>query len=209
MRGDTIMEPIFWTRRDAPASRPFLFRMLDIAINERRITTFKLRGARVLGGEVISYRASDPATVKFRIITAGASDQVMTRGIVGIDEVIVTDRLVREVDGDDAETPVPTNLATLIRDTRASRGLTQADLASAASVSQSYIGHLENGRQVPTAPATIQALADALGIDADAIYAAAGRVPDDLARRLASDPDAVRIVRRALGKKRTDTELTL
>lgn len=97
----------------------------------------------------------------------------------------------------------PPNLATLIRDTRASRGLTQADLASAASVSQSYIGHLENGRQVPTAPATIQALADALGIDADAIYAAAGRVPDDLARRLASDPDAVQIVRQALDRNAT------
>lgn len=134
------------------------------------------------------------------------------RRSMGVHGVVPGDRLALDgmpVTITDTSTNVPASLATLIRDTRTRRGLTQMDVANVVGVSQPYIGHLENGRQVPTAPATIQALANALGIDADAIYAAAGRVPDDLARRLASDQDAVRIVRQALDMRNSDTGLTL
>lgn len=196
------MEPIFWTKSDHPNSRRLLESALDIAITEGRYTTIKLFHNRVLGGEILGYTSGERMNVTFRIIGKGTDSQIMTRGYVGVSEVIVTDRLVADVEDGTLPTPeaVPTTsaVASLIRDARARRGMTQEDLAGAVSVSPSYIAHLESGRRVPTAGVTITALAEALEIDPDTIYAAAGRVPDDLAQRLASDPEAVRAVRRAL-----------
>lgn len=202
MMTERTMEPIFWTKSDHPDSRRFLEQALDIAITEGRYTTITLFRSRVLGGEILGYTSGERMNVTFRIIFAGGSSQVMTRGYVGISEVIVTDRLVADVEDGTLPTPAAapatSAVATLIREARGRRGLTQADLAAAASVSPSYISHLEAGREVATHPATIDRMAAALGIDPDALYAAAGRIPDDLVQRLAADPDAVRRVREAL-----------
>ena len=49
---------------------------------------------------------------------------------------------------------------------RAKRGMSQGDIARALEVDRGYISNIENGKKNPTI-ATIQKLANALGVSAD------------------------------------------
>lgn len=91
-----------------------------------------------------------------------------------------------------------TALAELVRDSRERAGLTRYDVADATGLSYEYIRSIETDRKGIRQRQHIAALAHALGISPDAIYAAINMVPHDLADRLSSDPAAVQTVRRVL-----------
>ncbi len=61
---------------------------------------------------------------------------------------------------------------TVIRERRASAGWTQEDLAERADLTRNYVSDLERGLKSPTL-ATIEALADALGVRPHALILAA------------------------------------
>lgn len=61
--------------------------------------------------------------------------------------------------------------ATLIRETRKAKGMTQEQLAQAAGISQNYLSQLESGTRTSTSLDTLKALAAALGITTDALLA--------------------------------------
>ncbi len=61
-----------------------------------------------------------------------------------------------------------------IRQLREESGLTQGQLASASAVSQGYLSQLENGEVKNPSAAVLLRLADAIRIDADELFEAAG-----------------------------------
>lgn len=91
-----------------------------------------------------------------------------------------------------------TSFAETFREARERVGLLQRDVADAANVSQSYVANIETGRTTPTKPETIRALAAAVGVDPDVLFAAAGRIPDDLYAAIVGDVEVIRTVRRAI-----------
>lgn len=76
--------------------------------------------------------------------------------------------------------PTYRTIGALIAGRRAELGLSLRDVAGKVGVSRSYISDIENGRGRLTADATIRALADALQVDPDVVYAHAGVVPEDI-----------------------------
>ena len=56
-----------------------------------------------------------------------------------------------------------TSLASFVRETRLTKGLTQRQLSRALGMSEGYVGHLESGRFRPTIEA-LKALSSALGL---------------------------------------------
>lgn len=66
------------------------------------------------------------------------------------------------------------NLGDKIRQLREDTGLTQGQLASASSVSQGYLSQLENGEVKNPSAAVLLRVAQAIKIDADELFEAAG-----------------------------------
>jgi len=80
-----------------------------------------------------------------------------------------------------------------IRMARLSRRIGLRELARDVGRSSSMLSRIEAGEVRPGVD-LVQRLAAVLGLDADALYCAAGHIPPDLAARL-SDPTTCRAVR--------------
>lgn len=66
------------------------------------------------------------------------------------------------------------NLGDKIRQLREDTGLTQGQLASGSSVSQGYLSQLENGEVKNPSAAVLLRIAQAINVDADELFEAAG-----------------------------------
>jgi len=66
------------------------------------------------------------------------------------------------------------NLGDKIRQLREDAGLTQGQLAAASSVSQGYLSQLENGEVKNPSAAVLLRVAQAINVDADELFEAAG-----------------------------------
>ena len=90
-----------------------------------------------------------------------------------------------------------------LRSLRKEARLSQRDLAERVGVDFTYLSKIENGRVDPPSEAVLKnisrELAEALGKDetelADELITLAGKVPSDLAKTLARNPQAVRFLR--------------
>lgn len=69
---------------------------------------------------------------------------------------------------------VTMNLGDKIRQLREDASLTQGQLAAASSVSQGYLSQLENGEVKNPSAAVLLRVAQAIGVDADELFEAAG-----------------------------------
>lgn len=83
---------------------------------------------------------------------------------------------------EDARDPA---FAQLLKELRTARGMTQRTLARASGVGFPYISALERGRQNPPSEAVMRSIAEVLEADPDRLITAAGRLPTDLAAKLA------------------------
>jgi len=88
---------------------------------------------------------------------------------------------------------------TLIRDRRTATGYSLRRFAELVGVSPTYLSHVEQGKvdSPPTAD-RIQKMAELLGESPDALIATAGRVPEDLAKIIQSQPEAMPALLRAV-----------
>jgi transcriptional regulator with XRE-family HTH domain len=84
----------------------------------------------------------------------------------------------------------PANLGRKIREARMALGMTQAQLAEAAGVVESYVSKIEHGR-LPYTPSgqTLRLMADALRLDPIELLLLAGKTPMELAAA-AESPEA-------------------
>lgn len=92
--------------------------------------------------------------------------------------------------------PTTTLFGAAIRQARLDARLSQRTLASVLGVNAAIVTMLERGQKEPY-PSIIEALADALDLDADELYSLAGRPPEDLRRALA-DLENIKRVRACL-----------
>jgi transcriptional regulator with XRE-family HTH domain len=76
------------------------------------------------------------------------------------------------------------NLGDKIRQLREEFGLTQGQLAAGSSVSQGYLSQLENGEVKNPSAAVLLRLAQAMGVDADDLFEAAGYPTTRTLRRI-------------------------
>ena len=81
-----------------------------------------------------------------------------------------------------------------VRQLRRQQTMSQRDLAARACITVSYLHKIERGT-CPPSTLTITALACALGIDWDELYALGGRVPFDIVHMLQRSPLLVQLVR--------------
>ena len=92
-----------------------------------------------------------------------------------------------------------------VRQIRQSQTMTQRDLAARACIDISYLDRIERGHcPAPSCP-TITALACALGVDWDELYALANKVPFDIIHILVRSPLLVQLVR--LGSQWSDDQV--
>jgi transcriptional regulator with XRE-family HTH domain len=90
-------------------------------------------------------------------------------------------------------------LGTLIREARERAGLTLADLAKRCRISSSYLCRIEQGaRERRPSTKLLERIAVALGLETDAVFAVAGRLPADVERYLLSSPGAMQKLRRQM-----------
>ena len=94
----------------------------------------------------------------------------------------------------DTRTPI----ATLLREARLAADLSQQRLSKLTGVDQTKISAAETDR-LPPYPAMLDAYIDALALDRDEVYSAAGRVPPEIVTALAADLPLVRRIRKELG----------
>ncbi len=92
--------------------------------------------------------------------------------------------------------------ATFLKAARSSAGLTQKQLADAAGVSAQYVANVENEHSTLSKPETIRAMAAALNLDPDELFAAAGKIPDDIETWLEGDLKAIKQEREGMNTKR-------
>lgn len=78
----------------------------------------------------------------------------------------------------------------MLRQLRQRAGLTVEDLAYAADLSQGYVSKLENNRIPMPRPATMEALADALGVGVEVLIGEAQAVPRVVERAYRESPAA-------------------
>jgi len=97
--------------------------------------------------------------------------------------------------GDSAPAGGLHRLGDRIREARLQAGMRLRAMAAELGISPSYLSHIENGRRVP-AHRVLEKLAHRLGLDPDALLAAAGRLDPETARYLRRSPAAVRLLRR-------------
>lgn len=79
------------------------------------------------------------------------------------------------------------SLGQRIKKERLAQGLTQRELADSAGITVPYVSKIEAGKETPTEE-KIAKIAEALGLDADELTLAAGRVPQGVVNRLTADP---------------------
>ncbi len=74
-----------------------------------------------------------------------------------------------------------------VRQARKNRGMTLDDLAGATGIAKSYLSQIETGYAPPPRDDKIRRIADALGMDGDALVAEAhmAQLPDDVKERMA------------------------
>lgn len=80
------------------------------------------------------------------------------------------------------------DLGRLVYRERSRRGWTMADLAAVTGVSAAYLSEIECGSRSPSGDRILSRLAAALGLSAEAVWYAAGRVPPGY-RWPVDDPD--------------------
>jgi transcriptional regulator with XRE-family HTH domain len=68
----------------------------------------------------------------------------------------------------------------LVRDRRATTGMTLAELAAEVDLSIAYLSRIERDRENPPRDDLIRRIAQALGLAEDQAFAAARRLPPDL-----------------------------
>jgi transcriptional regulator with XRE-family HTH domain len=87
-----------------------------------------------------------------------------------------------------------TSFGRTLRQYRRSCGISQRRLAQQVGVDFSYISKLENDRLPPPASETVSRLADALGVAAAELLAAARKLPDALDKDVVGQPAAQRFL---------------
>jgi transcriptional regulator with XRE-family HTH domain len=97
-------------------------------------------------------------------------------------------------------------LGQTIREARLGRELSLRALADLLGRSPSYLNDIEHNRRVPS-EAVIEALAEALDLDADSLLAAAGRVGEDAEEYLRARPSAGVLLRKATEKGLSEQDL--
>ncbi len=76
--------------------------------------------------------------------------------------------------------------AKMIADARKQKGLSQKELTArivkedGTPISPQYLNDLEHGRRNPPGPPMLRQFADALGLDYDVLFFAAGQYPEDV-----------------------------
>ncbi|HUY45490.1 MAG TPA: helix-turn-helix transcriptional regulator [Streptosporangiaceae bacterium] len=91
--------------------------------------------------------------------------------------------------------PSETTLGQQIRDARVAVGLSLRALARQLEVAPSYMNDIENDRRVPS-EAVLRRIASELGLDADLLLAAAGRVGEGAREYIRANPTAGVLFRR-------------
>lgn len=90
-------------------------------------------------------------------------------------------------------------LGTLIREARHARDLSLQDLARKCRASPSYMCRIEGGdRSRMPSLRLLARISDALGLDRDVVFIAAGRMPDDLSKWILSTPGMLPRLRREM-----------
>lgn len=97
-------------------------------------------------------------------------------------------------------------LGQTIREARLGRELSLRALADLLGRSASYLNDIEHNRRVPSEQ-VIEGLADVLGLDADSLLAAAGRVGEDAEEYLRVRPSAGVLLRKATEKGLSEQDL--
>lgn len=95
-----------------------------------------------------------------------------------------------------------------LRELRRSKGVSQRELAGRVGVDFSYISKVENDRLPPPAADTIVRICEALGVAADELLAATGKMPTQIRQMLGGSPSALRFMREAYQMDLTDEEWT-
>ena len=88
-----------------------------------------------------------------------------------------------------------TPLGQQVRDARVAAGLSLRALARQLEVAPSYVNDIENDRRVPS-EAVLRRMASELGLDADLLLAAAGRVGEGAREYIREQPAAGMLFRR-------------
>ena len=99
-----------------------------------------------------------------------------------------------------------TTFGSRVRQLRRQETMTQRDLAARACITVSYLDKIERGQCPPSSP-TIAALACALGVDWDELYALGGKAPFDIIHMLVRSTQLVQPVR--LGSEWSDDQVLL
>ena len=94
-----------------------------------------------------------------------------------------------------------------VRQLRRQQTMTQRDLAARTCITVSYLDKIERSICPPPSCPTITALACALGVDWDELFALAGKVPFDIIHMLVRSPLLVQLVR--LGSQWSDDQVLL
>lgn len=97
-----------------------------------------------------------------------------------------------------------TSLGQQVRDARVAAGLSLRALARQLEVAPSYVNDIENDRRVPS-EAVLRRIASELGLDADLLLAAAGRVGEG-AREYIREQPAAGVLFRRLSDARLDEQ---
>jgi transcriptional regulator with XRE-family HTH domain len=93
----------------------------------------------------------------------------------------------------------PTTFGAVLHDLRATRGVSQAQLASRAGMDRSYVNRMEAGERGAPTPAATEALAKALDLsdmEVDRLFIAAGLLPRSLRALGANDPTILLLAQR-------------
>lgn len=105
---------------------------------------------------------------------------------------------------------MPSKLGNLIRKTRRAQSLSLRELARRIGKSSAYLVSLERAEESPGASEdTLAALASELGLHPDALLALAGKTPERVAPRTATDIALYRLIRElpATRKEELKTQL--
>lgn len=94
----------------------------------------------------------------------------------------------------------------VLSEARRAKGISQKELAALVkkedgqAISPQYLNDIEHGRRNPPSEFLIGRLAQALGVSKDVLCLAAGTVPTDLQKLVASQPEKVEAAFRAFRK---------
>jgi len=95
-------------------------------------------------------------------------------------------------------TPTPTAHGTMIRTARLAAGIGLRALGRELDISATYLSRIETGDEPhPPTAEVLDRIATRLGIDRDALYCAAKKVPPELAASVTSSVPAMRLARAA------------